>query len=152
MQMIRQALAPLAAGLLFLVAHGGVLAQPQKPQVENVWASATVPGQPVGAAYMRITSRAPLSLIRIETPVASRVQVHTMHTDKGVMKMREVTELAIPAAQPISLAPGNTHLMLLGLKKPLKAGESFPLTLTFRHADKQESRVTVHVPIRPMGS
>lgn len=152
MQLIKQAFEPTAAGLILLAAHGSAFAQPQQPQVEQAWAAATVPGQPVGGAYMRISSREPVSITRIETPLASRVQVHVMHTEKGVMKMREIGELRIPAAQPVELAPGGTHLMLLGLKKPLKAGENLPLTLTFRRADKSETRVVVNAPIRPIGS
>jgi len=152
MQFIKQVLAAGTAGLLLFAGNVAADAPSQKPQVQSAWASATVPGQPVGAAYMRITSKEPVALVRIQTPVSSRVQVHTMHTEKGVMKMREIGELRIPASQPVELAPGGTHLMLLGLKKPLKAGESVPLTLTFRRADKTEAHVFVKAPIKPMGS
>jgi hypothetical protein len=64
-----------------------------------------------------------------------------------VMKMRPVTGVDIPAGQPVSLAPGGLHIMLMGLKKPLKAGEKFPLTLTF---DKAGTR-TVDVAVEKVG-
>lgn len=151
MQFIKQVLVAGVATLLLFAAQTGAGAPPQKPQVEAAWASATVPGQPVGAAYMRITSKEPITLVRTQTPVSSRVQVHTMSTAKGIMKMREVGELKIPASQPVELAPGGMHLMLLGLKKPLKAGETLSITLTFRRADNTEAHVFVNAPIKPMG-
>lgn len=152
MQFIKHRITTVAVGLFLGAVQGGIHAQPQKPQIEQAWAAATVPGQPVGAAYMRINSQEPLSLMRVETPAASRVQVHAMHTENGVMKMREIRELQIPASQPVELAPGGTHLMLLGLKKSLKVGERVPLTFTFRRADKTEIRVSVNAPIKPMGN
>ena len=55
--------------------------------------------------------------------------------DNGVMKMRELTDgLAIPAGGTVALKPGSYHVMLIGLKKPLAAGDLFPLTLNFEKA------------------
>lgn len=78
--------------------------------IDEPWARATVPGQPVGAAYMKIsstsTSTSTARLLSAESDVAKEVQVHTMHNHDGVMKMREHGQLDIPAGQTVSLAPG----------------------------------------------
>ena len=50
----------------------------------------------------------------------------------GVMKMREVEGLELKPGDMITFAPGGYHIMLIGLKAPLKVGDSFPLTLTFQ--------------------
>ena len=119
--------------------------------VSDPWARATVPGQPVGAVYMKVSSSDAVRLVGIQTEVATDVQVHTMHYHDGVMKMREHGELAIPAGQTVELAPGGLHLMLLGLKKPLSVGENMTLKLTFEDAKKVRNTAVVSVPVRPLG-
>ena len=57
-----------------------------------------------------------------------------MSMDGGVMRMREVPSLEIPAGGKVTLAPGGYHLMMLDLKHPLVAGAKAPITLTFAHA------------------
>ncbi|MEC4722248.1 copper chaperone PCu(A)C [Noviherbaspirillum sp. CPCC 100848] len=119
--------------------------------VTDAWARATVPGQPVGAVYMKVSSSNAVRLVDIQTEVAKDVQVHTMHHHDGVMKMREHGELAIQAGQTVELAPGGLHLMLLGLKKPLSAGENLTVKLTFEDAKKVRNTSVVSVPVRPLG-
>jgi copper(I)-binding protein len=60
-----------------------------------------------------------------------------------VMRMRQVEEIALPAGQTVELKPGGYHLMFVGLKAPLKAGDKFPLKLRFEKAGEVE--VTVNV-------
>lgn len=112
------------------------------------WARATVPGQPVAAAYMKISSTSATRLLSAETDVAKEVQVHTMQNHDGVMKMREHGQLDIQAGQTVELAPGGLHLMLLGLKKPLAAGDILTVKLTFEDARKVKSTAVVSVPVR----
>lgn len=119
--------------------------------VNEPWARATVPGQPIGAVYMKVSSSDAVRLVAIQTDAAKDVQVHTMHHHDGVMKMREHGELAIPAGQTVELAPGGLHLMLLGLKKPLSAGENLTVKLTFEDARKVRNTSIVSVPVRALG-
>jgi periplasmic copper chaperone A len=138
----------LAAALL---AAGPACAQPAPPAVQasDVWARATAPGQTVGAAYATLTSPAPDRLVGAETPVAGRAELHTMTMEGTVMRMRPVGDgVALPAGQPIALAPGGLHLMLMDLRTPLRAGQNFPLTLRFEHAPP----LTVTVPVEPIGA
>lgn len=123
----------------------------RSPAISDAWARATVPGQSVGAAYMKINSPAATTLIRIESDVSQFTEVHNMTHQNGVMQMRMQKQLDVPAGQSIDLAPGGTHLMLLGLKKPLKAGESLQLKMTFVDGAGNKTVVPVRVPIRSFG-
>jgi copper(I)-binding protein len=121
------------------------------PKISDAWARATVPGQPVAAAYMKIDSAVAATLTHVETDVAKQVQVHNMQIEGGVMKMREHGQLEIPAGKTVTLAPGGLHLMLLGLKQPLKAGDSIQMQLTFVDANKKKTTSAINVPVRPIG-
>ncbi len=66
-----------------------------------------------------------------------------MTMDNGVMKMRPVDGLDLPAGKPVTLKPGGYHIMLTGLAKPLQEGQSFPLTLEFAKAGAREVTVSV---------
>lgn len=123
----------------------------RSPAISGAWARATVPGQSVGAAYMKIASPVDTNLTGIESDVSQSAEVHSMRRQNGVMQMRAQKQLDVPAGQSIDLAPGGTHLMLLGLKKPLKAGESLQLKMTFVDGAGTKTVVPVRVPIRPFG-
>lgn len=103
-------------------------------RVEHPWAAATPPGAAVGAAYMRIANsgRTPVRLVGASTPAAARVEIHTMSMEGGVMRMRPVVGgLVVPAGGQVRLAPGGLHLMLIGLKGPLRVEDFVPLSLHF---------------------
>jgi copper(I)-binding protein len=116
------------------------------PTVTNAWARATAPGVDVGAAYMTIDGGAkPDRLVDASTPLAAMVHLHTVEEKDGVAKMRAVAAVEVPAGKRVELAPKGTHVMLMGLERPLVAGESFPVTLKFETAGEQ----TVTVEVRP---
>lgn len=117
-------------------------------KVGGAWARATAPGQTVGAAFLTVASPAPDRLVGVETPVAARAELHTMTMDGTIMRMRPVDGVALPAGQPVALAPSGVHIMLMALKAPLQAGQNFPLTLRFEHA----LPVTVDVRVEPIGA
>ena len=126
-------------------------AQNASIQVEKPWARATPGGATTGAVYMTLDnkSNAEDRLIGASSDVAGTVQIHEMKVVDGTMKMREVAGgLAIPAGGAVVLKPGGYHVMLIGLKKPLKAGDSFPLTLQFQKAGS----VSVTVPVQAIGA
>jgi len=122
-----------------------------KITVEQPWARATPAGAMSGAAYMTLANKTNTAdrLIGGSSDVAAKVQIHEMKVVNGVMEMREVAGgLAIPAGGSVTLKPGAYHVMLMGLKKPLVAGQSFPLTLTFAKA----GTISVTVPVQAMGA
>ena len=120
----------------------------------NAWVRATVPGQSVAGAYVDISAGAPAALIAVESSVAGKCELHNMSMDGGVMKMRAVAKIELPANQTVSLRPGGFHIMLMDIKRELKAGERVPLkfTLQDRHGVKSTLAVDAEVlktePIR----
>jgi copper(I)-binding protein len=106
-------------------------------RVEQVWSRATPNGASVGAGYLRLTNTGstPDKLIGGTSEIANRIEVHEMAMDNGVMKMRALSDgLTIKPGESVELKPGGYHLMIMGLKQPLKEGASFSATLTFEKA------------------
>ena len=103
--------------------------------VVNAWSRATASGAPVGVAYFEIiNSGGEDTLIHIETPVAQQVEMHSMTTVSGLMQMRRVPSVNVPAQGRVRFEPSGLHAMLIDLVRPLKKGDRFELTLTFQHA------------------
>ncbi len=118
--------------------------------VNAAWARATAPGQGSAAVYLRITSQQQASIVAVSSPAADSAEMHSMTHDNGMMKMRKLEALPLPAKQEVVLGSGGNHLMLTGLKQPLKAGSSVPLTLTVQFADQRRVKVTVQAEIKPL--
>ena len=115
------------------------------PRVENAKARASIGPAMNGAAYLTITGGATDdTLIGAATPAAASASVHESRMDNDMMTMRAVPEMEIPAGKTVSFAPGGYHVMLMGLKQKLVAGESFPLTLRFAHAGPVTVQVQVY--------
>lgn len=105
--------------------------------IEGPWSRETAPGARTGAGYMTITNKGEQDdrLLSGSTPVADRLEIHTMTMDGGVMRMRPLKDgLAVPAGGMAELKPGGYHIMLIGLKAPLKKGSSYPVVLNFMRA------------------
>ena len=117
--------------------------------VTNAWVRATMPGQPVGGAYMKIQSDADARLLSASSSAVPRVEVHEMKMDGDVMRMREVKAIDLPKGKTVSLEPGGYHIMLMGLKKPIAAGEVIPLTLVVE-SDGKKQTVEVKAEARAM--
>jgi len=124
-----------------------VLTQQNMVSIEHAWARPTHEGQDVGAAYMTLTSKQDTSLVKAESNVTKDVEIHSMSMEKGVMKMRMLDSLPLPAGKPYKLEPGSFHLMLFDLKKPLVEGEQISFELTFKNNNgntfKQQVKATV---------
>lgn len=118
-------------------------------QIQHAWARPTVAGQAAGGGFLTLRGAAAADrLLGGAAPaVAERVELHTMRMEGDVMRMREVPAIDVPAGQTVELKPGGLHVMFMGLKAPLKEGDSFPLTLRFEKAG--ERTVQVQVSMRP---
>ncbi|WP_395823959.1 copper chaperone PCu(A)C [Collimonas sp.] len=117
-----------------------------KLHIGHPYARATVPGQASGGAFLSVenTGQETDKLIGVSSPAAKSVEIHTMSMDGNIMKMREIGEIELKPASKITMTPGTgIHIMLIGLTKPLAAGDKFPMTLTFQKAGNIE--VSVHV-------
>lgn len=99
-------------------------------KIENAWVRAPAPGQAVVGGFLDITSsQSDASLVSASSPVAGVTELHEMSMKDGVMVMRPVPYIRLPKGQTVKLAPGGLHIMLIDLKKPLKAGDKVALTL-----------------------
>ena len=118
--------------------------------VDGAWIRPAVPGQQATGGYMRLTAARDLSLVGFSTPVAAEAQLHEMAMVGDVMTMREARPVALPAGQVVALQPGNgqRHLMLMGLRKPLKEGDQVRLTLKLRTPAGQALTQVVSLPVR----
>lgn len=126
---------------------GAASAAPALPKVEGAWVRSSVPGQHGTGAFMKLTASQATQLVGASTPVAGTAEVHEMKMEGDVMKMRAVPHLDLPAGRTTELKPGGYHIMLMDLKKPLAAGTSVPLTLTFRDAGGAQSSLELKVPV-----
>lgn len=117
-------------------------------EISHPRARATVGTAANGAAYLKIVNHGARddSLTAASTPAAAKAELHTTLNENGVTKMRPLAEVPIKAGASAEFKPGGMHIMLLGLKQPLKAGGGFPLTLTFKAAGAVETTLTVEKP------
>lgn len=118
-------------------------------EVTDAWVRASVPGANVGAAYMTLTSPVKAQLLSVRSPASARVEIHQSTVEDGMMRMRQLKHLDLPAGQPVTLAPMGTHLMLLDLKSALKAGDRVQLELVVK-AGGQRRKVNVSAEVRPL--
>ncbi len=116
--------------------------------IDSPWIRGTVPGQSVTGAFMTIRSTEATALVRVESPAAESLQVHRTAMVDGMMSMEPVESLAVPAHGSVALEPGGFHVMLVGLRTSLHAGDKVPLTLTFRSGDRRQTIVTVQAEVR----
>ena len=119
-------------------------------RLDHAMARATPPGAKTGIVFFTVDNAGNTAdrLLHASTPIAAGVALHQMAVDEGMMKMRAVPSIEIRPGGRLELQPGGYHLMLLDLKQPLKAGEKFPLTLTFARGGS----ITVSVQVEEMGA
>lgn len=125
-------------------------AQAPLVQVDGSWIRATVKGQMATGGFMSLTASQPLTLTGFSSPAAGESELHEMDMDGGVMRMRAIESLPLPAGKAVTLRPGagGQHLMLMDLKQPLKEGDLVSLTLRLRTADGQNLTQDIKVPVR----
>lgn len=104
-----------------------------------------LPGQSNSASFMILenTSDRAHALQRAESPAAKTVELHTHTLDGGMMRMRPVDRVPLPAGETVRFEPGGLHLMWIGLVRPLTSGEEVPLTLFFEDGSQRELTVPV---------
>jgi copper(I)-binding protein len=130
-------------GLLAGAAHAAELVKVLDP-----WAPATVPGQKVGGVYMKIVARENLRLTGVRSAAAETAEVHQMKMENGMMRMRPVPSLELPAGKTVRLEPGGYHIMLFDLRQSLVAGQKLKLELTVEDASKRQHRIAVAAVVR----
>lgn len=107
--------------------------------VADPWAKETPPGLKVSAGFLVLKNSDDKEhqLVAAESSVSGMVELHTHINDQGVMRMRPVENIPVPAGGTAKLQPGGLHLMIMMLKQPLKAGEKIDITLLFEDGSKK---------------
>jgi copper(I)-binding protein len=140
----------VSIALLSLATISAGAADTDGPTIDRAWARATPGAATTGAVYFQIESPVADRLIGVTSPVARKAELHTHVEENGLMLMREVEGgLPLPAGEKLELKSGGLlHVMLIDLKQKLKAGDSFPLTVTFEKAGPR----TVIVKVERLGA
>ena len=125
--------------MLMLAVAGAVQAEAVKRgplTLSGLELRATVAGVPTSAAYLTIANagKTPDKLLSIDCACAASAMMHETRTQNGISSMSMLNEVTIPAGGKVQFKPEGLHVMLVGLKKPLKAGTAQPMTLRFEKA------------------
>jgi copper(I)-binding protein len=110
------------------------------------------PGAKATGAFMVVKNAGDkdTQLVSAASPAASVTELHNHINDAGVMRMRQVKEIAVPAKGEAKLQPGGYHVMLIDMKAPLKEGDHVVITLGFADGSKKEVHATVKKPMAEM--
>lgn len=119
-------------------------------EISGAWTRATAPGQDQAGVDMTITSKQAATLVGVSSPVARTAELHSMTTEGGMMRMREVKSIELPASKRVNLGESGYHLMLTGLNAPLKEGETVPLTLSIKVSNQGVVKVETKVEVKSL--
>jgi copper(I)-binding protein len=115
--------------------------------IGHPYARATAAGQPIGGGFLSFANAGTADkLLSVSADVSKSVELHEMKMEGDVMKMRQVDGIDVPAGKTVELKPGGYHVMFVGLKAPLKAGDKFPAKLKFEKAGEVDVTFNVEAP------
>ena len=116
--------------------------------VSGAWVREPVPGKAMAAGYLKVENHSGDEevLLGLDCADAAAVEMHEMFHEADMMKMRKMEQWAIPGHGSLALAPGGGHLMVLGLRRELKEGDTVQLTLHFKRAGDRTLSVPVKKP------
>ena len=145
MKIIAHALAALAGIVFSACASAQVV-------VEDAWVRGTVQDQRTTGAFMKLRSASDTSLVGVSSPIAGFVEIHETSSHGGVMQMRAVPRVALPANKAVELKPGSYHVMLMSLKQPVNVGDTVPITLTVEDKAGKRTSVEVKAAVRSLAT
>jgi periplasmic copper chaperone A len=125
---------------LAVAAHGAEIS------IGDPYARAVPPGQPNSAVFMSLENRSgeDQAVVSAESAVSEIVELHTHVEEDGMMRMRRIEKIEVPAGETVTLRPGGLHVMLIGLKQGLEPGDVVDLTLLLEDG----TRTAVQAPVR----
>lgn len=127
------------------------LAAQAEVTVKDAWVRGTVKGQTASGAFLTMTSSEEAKVVAVASPAAKVAEIHATKNDRGMMVMEHVESLALPRGKAVEFKPGGHHVMLMGLAKPLGAGETVPITFTIEDSRGKRTTLEVKAPVRPLG-
>ena len=130
--------------LLFISTTGAAASE---LEVADAYVREPVPGRAMSAAFLEITNQSEQAreLTSVTADWAGSIEIHTHLHENGMMKMRQLESLALPAKQSVTLEPGGLHLMLFNLNLPLAT--NLPMTLCFDNDECMEITATLRSPM-----
>lgn len=117
-----------------------------QPKLENAWIRLMPPNAAMTAAYAQITSDKKDRLLSVKTDIATKVEIHETTMENGMMSMRPIETVELPADQMVELKPQGKHIMLIGLTRALTEGEEVPVKLEFSESGSHSYTFTVVKP------
>jgi periplasmic copper chaperone A len=102
----------------------------------DAWSPPSLIGTTIGVAYLTLTSPEDDALVRVESPVAGRIELHAHQMQGDIVQMRKLNTIPLVAGKTVTLAPRGLHLMLFQLHRPLKEGAHYPITLHYASGAK----------------
>jgi periplasmic copper chaperone A len=118
--------------------------------VREPWIRATVPAGQATGAFMELVSKQDARLVEVRSPAAGIIEIHQMSMQGDRMMMSAVDGIDLPAGKTVALASGGYHIMMMDLKRQMKAGETVPMTLVIQGKGKKQETVQVQVPVKPL--
>ena len=119
-------------------------------EIEGAYARASIPNAPNSAAFFVIKNNSDkdIAITSANSDIAEKNELHTHRKENQMMKMMKIEKLVVPAKSSLELKSGGDHVMLIGLKKELKAGDEISLELSFSDGDKK----SIKVPVKDLAS
>lgn len=144
--MKKTAIAITLAATSVLASFQAFAAQADHISVENPFAREVPPTAPASASFMTLKNSygETINVVAAHSDVAKVIELHTHTNDNGVMRMRKIPQIEIPANGTTELKPGGLHIMLIGPHEPIKVGQTVTVELEFEDG----SRKTVDMPVK----
>lgn len=119
-------------------------------EIEGAYARASIPNVPNSAAFFVIKNNSDkdIAITSANSDIAEKNELHTHIKENQMLKMMKIEKLVVPAKSSLELKSGGDHVMLMGLKKELKAGDEISLELSFSDGDKK----SIKVPVKDLAS
>ena len=119
-------------------------------EIEGAYARASIPNVPNSAAFFVIKNNSDkdIAITSANSDIAEKNELHTHIKENQMLKMMKIEKLVVPAKSSLELKSGGDHVMLMGLKKELKAGDEINLELSFSDGDKKN----IKVPVKDLAS
>jgi hypothetical protein len=145
-RLLLQLATALSLTIASILAIAAVRAAGGEVEVREAFSRASIGQATSGVVYLELVNHAsgPDRLMTVSTPVAARTDLHMIERDGDIVKMRRLETLTIPPGETLAFSPGGAHIMLSGLKAPLREGDRFDLILQFEAAGE----ITIEVPVR----
>ena len=119
-------------------------------EIDGAYARASIPNVPNSAAFFVIKNNSDkdIAITSANSDIAEKNELHTHIKENKMIKMMKIEKLVVPAKSSLELKSGGDHVMLIGLKKELKAGDEISLELSFSDGDKK----SIKVPVKDLAS